>query len=102
MDPHVAVYYVRAEVVCWIDDQWPRAVEVHLQEANGTIATLIDKVPVFDDGDRLVDGAEFPVELRIPCDVVRWTVDETGNRCADVRLSPPATPRLTIRRAEVD
>jgi hypothetical protein len=80
------VYYVRAEAVCWIDEEWPQLVEVHLREADGTVATIIDKVPVLVDGVGLSEEAEFPFELRISCDVVRWTVDETGNRCAEVRL----------------
>jgi hypothetical protein len=86
MGHHVAVYYVRTEAVRWIDDGWPGLVEVHLRETNGTVAAIVDKVPVLVDGDRLPEGAELPVEIGIPCDVVAWTLDETGNRCAAVRL----------------
>ncbi|MER5702792.1 MULTISPECIES: hypothetical protein [unclassified Micromonospora] len=80
------MHYVHVEAVRWIDEDWPGWVEVHLNEADGTVVSLIDKVPVFDDADRLAPGVEFPVGLEFPCDVLEWARDQVGNRLAVIRL----------------
>jgi hypothetical protein len=59
---------------------------MHLRESDGAVATLIDKVPVFDRDGRLTPGVEFPVQLEIPSDVLERTVDGTGSRSTVVRL----------------
>ncbi|WP_433365105.1 hypothetical protein ACQPZX_35190 [Actinoplanes sp. CA-142083] len=73
------MHYVRAEAVRWIDIDWPGWVEVHLHESDGTVAVLVDEVPIFDDSDRLAPGT-LPVEVEIPCDVLEWVVDPADNR----------------------
>lgn len=78
--------YVRVAAVRWIDDAFPRWVEVHLRESDGTVAVLVDKSPVFDPGERLVPVAEFPVELAIPCEVLHRVVGEGGDRSSVIRL----------------
>ena len=80
------MHYVRAEVVRWVDQEWPGWVEVHLTESDDTVALLVDKVPVFDCGDRLVPGVELPMSVEIPCHVLDWVVDQGGVRSAFVRL----------------
>jgi hypothetical protein len=52
------------------DEPFPGWVEVHLDLADGTVARLFDKPPVFaaDDG-RLWAGASYPVDLELACDV---------------------------------
>ena len=59
--------YVRVEVVRWIDDEWPGWVEVHLTEADGTVVSLTDKVPVLAGDDRPAPGVDLPMSLEIPC-----------------------------------
>lgn len=83
---HVFVDFVRVEVTRLSDDEFPGWAEVELRESDGTVATLIDKVPVFDADDRLTVGVELPVGLEVPCDVLNREVDEAGNAVAVVRL----------------
>lgn len=80
------MHYVRAEVVRWVDQEWPGWVEVHLPESDGTIALLVDKVPIFDEGDRLMPGVGLPTSIEIPCHVLDWVVGKDGVRSALVRL----------------
>jgi hypothetical protein len=85
--PHdLHVHYVRAEVVQWVDNEWPGWVEVHLREADGTVVSLVDKGPDFDDGDRLILGTTLPADVGIPCEVLGWAVDQTSTRSSLVRL----------------
>jgi hypothetical protein len=74
--------YVRAEAVRWVDREWPGWVEVQIAQADGTVAVVVEKVPVLGLGDRLAPGTEFPVEIELPCDVLRREVDESGHRSA--------------------
>ena len=60
--------------------------EVCLNETDGTVVSLVDKVTIFDNDDRLASGAVFPVELEIPCDVLDWARDPGGNLTAHIRL----------------
>ena len=74
--------YVRAEAVRWTDREWPGWVEVQIAQSDGTVAVVVDKVPVLDFGDRLASGVDFPVEIDMPCDILRWEVDDNGRRSA--------------------
>jgi hypothetical protein len=80
------VHYVHAEAVRWIDIEWPGWVVVHLRESDGLVICLVDKVPIFDDGDRLTLGTTLPADVEIPCDVLEQAVDRAGNRSWLVRL----------------
>ncbi|WP_326557280.1 hypothetical protein [Micromonospora sp. NBC_01796] len=53
---------------------------------DGTVVSLIDKVPVLDCDGRLAPGIDLPAELEIPCDVLDWSVDQAGRRSAIIRL----------------
>jgi hypothetical protein len=80
------MYYVHAEVIRWLDDEWPGRVQVRLTESDGTVAMLVDKVPIFDADDRLNPGTDLPIGIEIPCDLLDWTPDQDGKRTARVRL----------------
>ena len=47
--------------------------EVHLRVSDGSTATLTDKAPVFDGDDVLIPGAELPMTIEIPCDILGRT-----------------------------
>lgn len=96
------VHYVRAGAVRWVDINWPGWVEVHLHESDGTVAVLVDKVPIFDDGDRLAPRTTLPVEIEIPCDVLQWVVDAAGNRVSLIRLRSDVEDRRGRRTFHVD
>jgi hypothetical protein len=80
------VEYVRAEAVRWVDEEFPGWVEVRIAEHDGAEAIVVDKAPVFDNADRLLPGVEFPVELELPCDVLRWEPSQHHGRSAVVVL----------------
>jgi len=85
--PHdLHVHFVRAEAVRWVDVEWPGWVEVRLHESDGTVVSLIDKVPVFDDGDRLTLETRLPAYVEVPCEVLEQAVDQAGNRSSLGRL----------------
>jgi hypothetical protein len=65
------VSQVRARAVRWVSDEpFPGWVEVHLDLADGTVARLLDKPPVFTADDELLRaGASYPVGLELACDV---------------------------------
>ncbi|SDT00503.1 DUF4303 domain-containing protein [Actinoplanes derwentensis] len=75
-------HYLRAEATRRLDEEPPGWVEVRFREADGTTAILVEKAPVLDAGERLGAGAEFPVTIAIPCDVL----EESTNGAVHVRL----------------
>lgn len=85
------MHAVRVTVTRYVDDGYPPWVEADLREADGTVVTLHEKVPVIDDGDTLVPGVELPVEIEVPCDIVEdgagsvlvrlhWNIEDTTGR----------------------
>src|SRR5207253_6257038 len=63
-----------------------RRVEVQIARSDGTVTVVVDKAPVLDYGDRLAPGVEFPVEIEVPCDILRWELDDSDRRSAVVVL----------------
>jgi hypothetical protein len=63
---------VRATAVRWVNDEpIPGWVEVHLALADGTVAKLFDKPPMFESDDRrLRPNAKYPVTLSLDCEIV--------------------------------
>jgi hypothetical protein len=80
------MYLVRAEAVRWSDNHFPGWVEVQLRESDGSVATLIDKIPVFFPDDGVAVGTDLPIDVDIPCDVIAREVDRAGKCSAVVRL----------------
>ncbi|MBL7258529.1 hypothetical protein [Paractinoplanes lichenicola] len=78
--------FVRVQAVRWVDVEWPGWVEVRLQEAEGSVAVIVEKAPVLSDDDDFGPWTELPVPLEIACDVVGWEVADEGHRVATVRL----------------
>lgn len=60
----------------WVDDAFPGFVEVVLTEAAGKAHRLTEKPPVIGD-DRLTPDADYPLPVRLPCDVVQEPTDGT-------------------------
>src|SRR5258708_29106691 len=60
---------VRARAVRWVNDDFPGWVEVHLDLADGPVAKLIDKWPIFTADDCLRADASYPVDLTLACEV---------------------------------
>jgi hypothetical protein len=54
----------------WVADKpIPGWVEAHLELADGSIATLFDKPPIFEDGTLLLPNAQYPIGLWLECAV---------------------------------
>jgi hypothetical protein len=54
----------------WVaDEPIPGWVEVHLALADGSIAMLFDKPPIFEDGNFLHRDAQYPIDLWLECAV---------------------------------
>jgi hypothetical protein len=69
--------WLRCSAIRWVGDEpQPGWVEVHIALADGSIASVFDKPPVLDDGDRLHAGAAYPIELQLACDVLEDHGDE--------------------------
>jgi hypothetical protein len=80
------VHYVRGVAVRWVDVEWPGWVEVQFCESDGTVVSLVDKVPIFDASDCLTLGAALPTDVTIPCEVLERGADRIGNRSSLIRL----------------
>jgi len=54
----------------WVADKpIPGWVEVHLELADGSVAELFDKPPIFEDGNLLRRDAQYPIDLWLECAV---------------------------------
>ncbi|GIJ45324.1 hypothetical protein Val02_22100 [Virgisporangium aliadipatigenens] len=69
------MYVVRVAAVRWVDEEWPGWVEVLLTESDGSVVSIVDKVPVLDGDGRLTPGGSLPVGLELPCDVLERRAD---------------------------
>lgn len=59
---------MRARAVKWASDAFPGWVEVNIDLADGGIARVFDKAPVFSaDGDLLRKDTVYPVPLTLDC-----------------------------------
>ena len=85
--------WVRANAVRWVSDEpFPGWVEVHLDLADGTLAKLFDKPPVFASDDRLRPDATYPVTLALACEDARGDDSaETSSGTRYVRLAHEVT-----------
>jgi hypothetical protein len=59
---------------------------VQIVVEGGTTVSLIDKVPIFDDGDQIVPGNLFPVPVRVACDIAGWEPGSEERRVAVIDL----------------
>lgn len=66
---------VRARVVRWVSDDQPGFVECRLVDADGKEHVLIEKVPMFDDGDALHADAMYPIDIVIDCRIISESED---------------------------
>lgn len=78
---------VRLTAMRWVDaDFCPPIVELHLRQADGSIARFEEKEAVVDTGRVLSLDVAFPVELVISREVLDRDVDGSGRAVALVRL----------------
>ena len=80
------VYYIKVEVVRWVDDEWPGWIEAHLREADGTRAVIVEKVPILLSDEPPATEPGIPSRIDIPCDVLERDQDAAGYASVLVRL----------------
>lgn len=67
-----AVAKVAATITHWASDfPFPGLVVCRLTAANGTVHIFCDKPAVFDAHDQLRPDAQYPIDVKLDCQVVR-------------------------------
>jgi hypothetical protein len=81
-------WYVCAEFVRWISDDFPGFVECRFADASGREWSVIEKVPVLTDAP-LRSDSEFPQPAFIACEIVSRGRDDAGRETAIVSTGAP-------------
>jgi hypothetical protein len=80
---------LRCEAVRWIGyDPLPGLVEVAFTDAAGTRRSFVDKVPIFDDADRIQPDGSFPVAVYVDCEVLA-TDNQNGREVVTITTQRP-------------
>jgi hypothetical protein len=81
---------IRVSVVRFVDEHQPGFVECMFTDANGTVHTLVDKVPVFSQDDLWSDSA-YPQPGNARCEVllIARSQDSQGRKLARVTIAKP-------------
>lgn len=80
---------LRCEAVRWVDDEpQPGLVEVVFTDADGHRRSLVDKVTVFDDADRISPHSPFPVPVDVRCEVIS-DAGESGTQVVTISTARP-------------
>lgn len=98
--------WVRARAVRWISDEpIPGWVEVHLDLADGTIAALFDKPPIFESGNDLRASSPYPVTVALECAVTASEPGAADDESVQVTLrhatDPSGNAVFLVRRTDV-
>ncbi|MFJ9369944.1 hypothetical protein ACIRRA_36770 [Nocardia sp. NPDC101769] len=89
--------YIRAVAVRYEDDHFPGWVEAEFQQADGSTASFVAKVPEFQEHDQLTRDAVYPIPLEITCDLVSVDRDRqvaTIDLCIGIGLCEVALDQL--------
>lgn len=79
---------LRVEIVRFVDEHQPGWVECRFTGAEGTVHTLIDKVPIFTQEDLWSDSA-YPRPGVARCEVLEWSQDSQGRKLAHITIARP-------------
>ncbi|MFD6463879.1 hypothetical protein [Streptomyces roseolus] len=77
---------LKATVTQWVEDGCPPVVEIQFPVADGKRATLIEKTVMFEGGDDLTATTNYPVPVRLGCQVLHTETDPAGGQVAVVML----------------
>ena len=85
-------WYLRAEIVRWVSDDFPGFVECRLTDASERAWSIVEKVPVVTtehlQPDRyLQPDSEFPQPVLIACEIVSRDRDDAGRETARITTS---------------
>jgi hypothetical protein len=79
---------LRVSIIRFVDEHQPGFVECEFTDANGTVHTLVDKVPVFSLED-LWNDSVYPQPGFARCDVLERSQDSRGHKLARVTIAKP-------------
>jgi hypothetical protein len=79
---------IRVTIVRFVVEQQPGFVETEFADANGTVHTLVDKVPVFSPEDLWSDSV-YPQPGFARCEVLARSQDSHGRNLASVSIAKP-------------
>lgn len=79
--------YVRATARRWVSDEpQPGIVDVEINDADGHTWQFRDKSAIFDVDGILTPQADYPVVIRIPCEVLRRRHNLEDREMTTIRL----------------
>src|SRR5215467_56086 len=81
--PHLHVSIVR-----FVDESQPGFVECEFTDADGTVHSVVDKVPIFSPDDLWNDSA-YPQPGFARCEILERSQDSRGNKLARVTIAEP-------------
>ena len=79
---------IRVSISRFVDEHQPGFVECEFTDANGTVHTLVDKVPIFSSEDLWTDSV-YPQPGLVGCEVLARSQDSLGRRLARVTIAKP-------------
>jgi len=82
-------WYIRAEIVRWISDDFPGFVECRFTDRFGREWSFVEKVPVLTKAD-LRSNSPFPRPGFIACQIISCGHDESGRDIVEVTTATPS------------
>lgn len=79
---------IRVSITRFVDEHQPGIVETQFADANGTVHTLVDKVPIFSLED-LWSNPVYPQPGFARCEVLARSQDSHGRKLARVTIAKP-------------
>jgi len=90
---------LRGSIIRFVDQHQPGFVECEFTDANGTIHTIVDKVPIFSVDDLWSDSV-YPQPGFAGCEVLARLEDPRGHKLARVTIAKPDCLESTGGRSE--
>jgi hypothetical protein len=81
-------WFLRAQIIRWVDDYQPGIVECRFTDALGQEWSVIEKLPILTDAN-LWSDSEFPQPAFIACQIIRRDRDDVGHEVASIDTQNP-------------
>jgi hypothetical protein len=82
------MHFISAQIVRFVDSDFPGWVECEFVDVNGRRHTVKDKVPIFT-AEMLDAESNYPVPGLVACEVLRRFQDDQGRELARVSTEEP-------------
>jgi len=87
-DLECSMVCLRVSIIRFVDEHQPGFVECEFTDANGTVHTIADKVPVISAEDLWSDSV-YPQPGLVGCEVLARSEDSQGRKLARVTMAKP-------------